>query len=181
MSLRPTVPGTGVGGWRLKITMKRMLVLLVLSLPLLVGNPATSADYQKGADAALQRDFVTALREWEPLAEQGGATSQFQLGWLYYVGNGVTQNYETALKWYKLAAEQGYAYAQSAVGRMYADGHGISQDYTRAYMWFSIAASLWDPDAEKMRDLVTKKMTAAQLKTAHLLVRECVQKNFKGC
>jgi TPR repeat protein len=100
---------------------------------------------------------------------------------LYYEGNGVTQNYETALKWYRLAAEQGYAYAQSALGRMYADGHGVSQDYTRAYMWFSIAASLWDPDAGKQRDLVTNKLTAAQLKAAYRLVHECVQKNFKGC
>jgi TPR repeat protein len=169
-----------VGG-QLKITIKQILALPILSLFLLIANPVASADYQRGVDAALQRDFVTTLREWNPLAEQGGATSQFQLGWLYYEGNGVTQNYETALKWYRLAAEQGYAYAQSALGRMYADGHGVSQDYTRAYMWFSIAASLWDPDAGKQRDLVTNKLTAAQLKAAHRLVHECVQKNFKGC
>jgi TPR repeat protein len=121
------------------------------------------------------------MKKWKPLAERGDATSQFQVGWLYFEGKGVTQNYSTAVKWYRLAAEQGFAYAQSALGLMYSNGTGISQDYTRTYMWFSIAASLWDTNAGAMRDAVAKKMSSTQLETARILIRECVQKNFKGC
>jgi hypothetical protein len=51
--------------------MKRLLILPVLLLTLLVGNPASSADFQKGLDAAERGDYATALREWTPLAEQG--------------------------------------------------------------------------------------------------------------
>ena len=161
--------------------MNRLLILPVLLLTLLVGNLAVSADYQKGSDAALQKDFVTALKEWKPLAERGDATPQFQLGWLYHEGLGVTQDYKTAIRWYTRAAEQGYAYAQSALGRMYEKGQGVSQDYLRAYMWFSLAASLWDPDARKEQEIVEKMMSPTQIKTAKKLARDCVQKNYKGC
>ena len=153
----------------------------VLLLTLLVGNTAFSADYQKGVVAALQRDFVTALKEWKPLAERGDATPQFQLGWLYHEGLGVTQDYKTAIRWYTRAAEQGYAYAQSALGRMYEKGQGVSQDYLRAYMWFGLAASLWDPDARQELDKVAKKMKPTQIASAKRLARECVKKNYKGC
>ena len=58
--------------------MKRLLILPVLLL--LVGNPASSADLQKGVDAAQSGDYATALREWTPLAEQGDAFAQTLLG-----------------------------------------------------------------------------------------------------
>jgi len=82
--------------------MRRLLVLPVLLLSLLVGNPAISADFQKGLDAYDRGDFATALREWKPLAEQGDANAQVGLGVMYQEGQGVPQNYETAVKWYTL-------------------------------------------------------------------------------
>ena len=60
--------------------MKRLFMLPVLLLTLMIGNPASSADFQKGLDAAQRGDFATALKEWKPLAEQGHANSQFYLG-----------------------------------------------------------------------------------------------------
>ena len=41
------------------------------------------------------------------LAEQGEANAQYNLGAMYFTGNGVTQAYKAAVKWYTLAAEQG--------------------------------------------------------------------------
>jgi TPR repeat protein len=34
-------------------------------------------------------DFATVLREWRPLAEQGGADAQYALGGMYGNGQGV--------------------------------------------------------------------------------------------
>ena len=53
--------------------MNRLLILPVLLLTLLVGNPAFSADFQKGVTAYESGSYATALREWTPLAEQGNA------------------------------------------------------------------------------------------------------------
>ncbi len=55
--------------------------------------------------AAYQRgDYATALREWHPLAEQGGANAQLLLGSMYDNGLGVPQDYAEAVKWYSKAA-----------------------------------------------------------------------------
>ena len=43
--------------------MNRLLILPVLLLVLLVGTPAFSADFQKGAAAYKNGDYATALRE----------------------------------------------------------------------------------------------------------------------
>ena len=53
--------------------MKNLLILPVLLLTLLVGTPASSADFQKGLTAYRSGDYATALREWTPLAKQGDA------------------------------------------------------------------------------------------------------------
>ena len=122
--------------------MKRLLILPVLLLTLLVGTPAFSADFQKGAAAYQSGDFVTALREWTPLAKQGNADAQFNLGVMYDKGQGVPQDYKTAVKWYSLAAEQGLAAAQYNLGFMYYNGKGVPQNYrsARLRLWSGTAA-----------------------------------------
>ena len=44
---------------------------------------AWAADFDKGLAAAEAGDYATALAEWKPLAEQGYAAAQFNLGLLY--------------------------------------------------------------------------------------------------
>ena len=161
--------------------MNRLLILPVLLLNLLVGNPAFSADFQKGMDAFDKEDYATALREWKPLAEQGYALAQNNLGVMYEKGQGVSQNYKTAVKWYTLAAEQGYALAQFNLGVMYDKGEGVIQNYVRAHMWGNLGASNGNENGAKLRDLVAKKMTPADISKAQRLARECVKKNYKGC
>ena len=93
--------------------MNRLLILPVLLLTLLVGNPAFSADFQKGVDAYDRRDYATALREWKPLAEQGNADAQNNLGVIYNNGWGVLLDFVRAHMWFNIAATSGdskYAY-----------------------------------------------------------------------
>ena len=120
--------------------MNRLLILPVLLLTLLVGNPAFSADFQKGEDAYNRGDYATALREWKPLVERGDANAQYNLGVMYRKGQGVPQDYKTAMKWYTLAAEQGITPAQSYLGFMYDQGLGVPQDYKTAIKWLTRAA-----------------------------------------
>jgi TPR repeat protein len=161
--------------------MKHILILPVLLLTLLVGTPAFSADFQKGFTAYESGDYATALRELEPLAKQGLAAAQYNLGFMYAKGQGVPQDYKTAVKWWRLSAEQGLAAAQSNLGLMYDHGTGVLQDYVRAHMWFNIAAISGNKVASKNRDLVAGKMNSNQIETAQKLARECVRKKYKGC
>ena len=99
-----------------------------------------SADFQKGLAAAKSGDFATALREWTPLAEQGDAAAQFNLGLMYANGKGVPQNDKTAVKWYTRAAKQGDAPAQTNLGWMYDKGRGVPQGDKFAVKWYRLAA-----------------------------------------
>ena len=81
------------------------ITALVLSIVCLVA-PAW-ADFEAGMDAYNRGDYATALREWRPLAEQGQAEAQHNLGELYAEGQGVPQDYGKARQWVEKAAAQG--------------------------------------------------------------------------
>ena len=66
--------------------------------------------------------------ELKPLAEQGIAEAQYNLGLMYSNGQGVPRDDEEAVKWYRLAAEQGFAESQTNLGLMYGTGRGVEQE-----------------------------------------------------
>ena len=124
------------------------IFIIPLVLFSLISPASWGADFEKGVAAAQSGDYATALREWTPLAEQGHAGAQKNLGLMYHNGHGVPQDYKAAMKWYKLAAEQGYAGAQTNLGVMYRYGQGVAQDYKAAVKWYTLAAEQGDADAQ---------------------------------
>ena len=99
------------------------VLLVVLAAPAWAGFDEGLAAYDRG-------DYVTALREFRLLAEQGYARAQHNLGVMY--GKGVPQDHVQAVKWYRKAAEQGIADAQFYLGIIYETGQGVTQDYAEA-------------------------------------------------
>ena len=74
--------------------MKRIISAAVL----LVALAASAwAGYDEGLAAYNRGDYATALREWRPLAEQGDANAQYNLGLMNYHGRGVPQDYTQGL------------------------------------------------------------------------------------
>ncbi len=114
---------------------------LVLTVAILLGLAAPAwAGFAEGVAAYKRGDYVTALRELRPLAEQGDARAQSNLGVMYSHGHGVQQDYSEAVKWYRKAAEQGYAGAQADLGVMYYRGEGVLKNYDAAAKWIRKAA-----------------------------------------
>ena len=130
-------------------------------------------------DAAENGVHATALKKWKPLAERGSAPAQYNLGFIYYKGKGIPQDYDAAFKWLELAAKQGLARAQYTLGLIYYQGSETIQDYIRAHMWLSIVDFQGFEEARKNRDEVEEMMTPAQLETAQKLTREWMEKNGK--
>ncbi|MBM4138519.1 MAG: sel1 repeat family protein [Nitrospira sp.] len=124
----------------------RLALILVLS----IFYPAvpTWADFQAGMTAHDSEDYATALREWQPLAEQGDALAQYQMGLLYHKGRGVPQDDVQARKWYGKAAVQGQAKAQFSLGTLYFNGEGGPKDYQQALRWLRRAADQGMPLAQ---------------------------------
>jgi len=117
----------------------RIPIALVLSIVCFT-VPAWG-DFQAGMDAYDRGDYATALHEWRPLAEQGNADAQNNLGAMYDDGHGVPQDYGQARQWYEKAATQGYAIAQFNLSWLYDNGQGVPQDYGQARLWYEKAAA----------------------------------------
>ena len=135
------------------------------------------AGFDEGTAAYDRGDYATALREWRPLAKQGVADAQYNLGVMYGEGLGVPQDYAKAVGWWRKAAEQGHATAQYNLGVAYHNGEGVPQNYAQAHMWHNLAASRFPPGedhdrAVKDSNIVGICMTPAQISEAQKLARE---------
>ena len=94
----------------------------------LLCQPALAGPYEDAAAAYMRRSYTEALQLWLPLAEQGNAAAQYNLGAMYENGQGVPRDNAEAEKWYRLAAGQGLADAQFTLGVRYENGQGVPQN-----------------------------------------------------
>ena len=89
----------------MKPTIKYAVAAIILVLrfaTLVVAGPLEDADA-----AIKRRDYASALRLIRPLAEQGDANAQYNLGVFYDNGLGVPQDKVRAYMWFNLSAAQG--------------------------------------------------------------------------
>ena len=159
----------------------RMKTIRVMILPLLlVAHGLAWGGFDEGLATAQRDDYEAALREWQPLAEQGNAEVQFVLGTIYDLGRGgIPQDFKKAMNWYLRAAQQDHPSAQNNLGVMYLNGDGVPKDYVQAYMWFSIidADGYSGTQAGRDRDNVAQHMTPAQIAEAQRLTTEWLEKH----
>ena len=95
-------------------------------------------------EAERARAFEKTLKA----AEQGDAGAQYNIGFRYYFGKFVPEDYAEALKWFRKAAEQGYAHAQFSLGFLYDHGHGVLENDAEAFKWYRKAAEQGYADAQ---------------------------------
>jgi tetratricopeptide (TPR) repeat protein len=153
------------------------LLILLISSSLAVA--AFGGEFEDAVAAYERGDYATAYRLFKPMAEQGHAEAQYNLGGMYAEGRGVPQDYGKAVKWFRKAAEQGHAEAQYNLGGMYFGGRGVPQDFVLAHMWFNLSISRVPASEGETReateiiiDLVASKMTPFQIAEAQRLARE---------
>ena len=124
--------------------MKYLIFAMVLIWAM---TPLAEAGYQEATDAFDKGDSLTALKEFQSLADDNDASGQYGLGIMHDLGEGVSQSSEQAAKWYQLSAEQGHADAQNNLGVMYEEGEGVPRNYDEAMRWYRRAAESGNKDA----------------------------------
>jgi TPR repeat protein len=145
--------------------------LVVLSLLCGAAEPVVAEPFEEGFKAFEGGNYPTAMRLLRPLAAEGDAKAQYNVGVMYEEGLGVSIDYTEAVGWLLQAAEQGHSEAKNHLGFLYLYGRGVSQDYVSAHMWFDLAASEGNARAVFARDLVAAKMTPLQVAEAQELAR----------
>ena len=76
------------------------------------------------------------------------AQAQFELGEIYYEGQGVKRDYKKAFEWFQKAAEQGNAQAQYNLSLMYAKGRGVPKDEFKTVLWCQKSAEQGNAQAQ---------------------------------
>jgi TPR repeat protein len=119
----------------MKPSINYLFATLVLSICL--AAPALAGPFEDGVAAYDRKDYAAALWIFRPLAEQGNASAQNNLGVMYAIGNGMPQDYVEAHKWANLAAAQGNKVAEkfmdSIAARMTSDQIAEAQRLAREW------------------------------------------------
>ena len=135
-------------------TIAIVLSFICLTVPVWADDKAVKEAY----DLAVERgDYATAMRELRPLAEQGLAAAQFNLGLLYANGQGVQKDDARARQWYEKAAAQGHADAQVNLGILFVYGRGVPQDYKMAVYWLRLSANQGNDLAQRKLGLMYER------------------------
>ncbi|OIP14533.1 MAG: hypothetical protein AUK53_05240 [Betaproteobacteria bacterium CG2_30_59_46] len=113
-------------------------VLLACAMGLNAASAQVGGDFDRAAAAHRQGDYLTSVKLWQPLAGKGQVDAQYNLGVMYYSGDGVKQDYAEAAKWFRMAAEQGDKQAQYYLGSMYLNGEGVKQSESEAQKWYTM-------------------------------------------
>jgi TPR repeat protein len=89
----------------MKLTLKHAVGAIILMLSF--AAPVAAGPLEDADTAIKRRDYATAVRLIRPLAEQGDATAQYNLGVFYDNGLDVPQDRVSAYMWFSLSAAQG--------------------------------------------------------------------------
>ena len=122
---------------------------ILITLLVLQSTQVTAQDFDKGVEAHKSGDYITAFKEWLPLAKQGNYTLQYNIGIMLKTGQGVQVDVTQSKKWLELSAEQGYAPAQKSLGDIFLFGRGVVNDYSKATKWYRLAAEQNHASAQK--------------------------------
>ena len=158
--------GQGTMRTHMGSTHKAHAYALMIAFMLGIPHVASAGPFEDGTAAYERGEYATALKLWQPLANQGNAGAQVALGVMFYNGQNVPQDYAEAVKWFRLAANRGYAGAQSNLGVMYINGRGVPQDYVEAHKWLNLAGAGGDKNAAQILSGVEGNMTREQIAEA---------------
>lgn len=94
----------------------------------------------KAKNAMHKGNYAIAYCIWQPMAEEGDSASQYNIGWMYHNGYGLSIDDEMALFWWLKSAAKGNIDAHFALGDLYAQGQGVTKDLSIAIGWYISAA-----------------------------------------
>lgn len=95
----------------------------------------------------LQND-ETVIKLIREAAEHGDAESQYIIGWRYFIGKDVPQDYHAAEFWLRKASIQRHHTALRYMGLIYEEGKGKPKDSDEALKWYHSSSELGNGDSQ---------------------------------
>jgi len=85
-------------------------------------------------------EHITARLERE--SAEGTVEAMFQLGLMYYSGDGAAKDLARAKEWFEKAAAEGNTKAMRGLAGMYTAGDGVEKDSVKAKEWLKKAEEI---------------------------------------
>ncbi|GAA5801749.1 hypothetical protein HPULCUR_007201 [Helicostylum pulchrum] len=96
-----------------------------------------AADLYNEGKKRLLRDPVKALKLYKFAAYLSQDTlARYKIGLMYFLGDGVQQNFEHAFTYFQLAANDGCFSAELALAHLYYTGQGVEKDFYKAFILY---------------------------------------------
>ena len=149
--------------------MRNLILLVIFSTVSLF----TLAD-DKGFTHYKKGEYSKALKIWTEEADDGEVNAIYNIGLLYFFGNGVKKDLSIAYNYCKKAALKGLARAQNNLAYMYLNGMGINKDYVNSYAW-SLIAIKNGYNSQGIKDNAKMHLTPAMLTYAERLANKMIK------
>lgn len=121
-------------------------------------------------EAGVAQDYSEAARLFQQAAEKGDANALFNLGKLFFAGEGVQKDAAKAIEYYRLAAEKDHILAINTLGALYREGAKGDEDREEARTYFARSAAFGNAVGlfETARMILEDGTEPAQLVEAHM-------------
>ncbi len=136
----------------IRITLIGFIAAFVFASSAAVAGPAEDTNAAFKAQEA--GDYETAISLYQRAAKGGNEYAMFNMGTMYYTGQGVKRSWVEAMKWYRQAAAKGLPDAENAVGDMYQLGESVRPNPAQAVKWFLLAAGQGHPPAQSSLGII---------------------------
>ena len=152
--------------------MVKLFYLVLISIMSISTNVLADDDigykyYQKG-------NYEKALKIWTVEADEGNRKAFYNIGLLYFFGNGVEKNLPLAFEYCQKAAFMGSPRAQNNLAFMYIKGLGVEKSYIDSYVWATVAIK-HGYNSQLIRDDARIQLTPAMLRDARKLITDIIK------
>lgn len=104
-------------------------------------TPSPEDNFNRGVECELEGNPEEAAKYYQRAVDENYALAQYNLGVLYYNGDGVPQDYDEAARLFECAANQMLPLAQYNLGIMYLKGEGVEKDDAKGMSYIHSAAA----------------------------------------
>lgn len=108
---------------------------------------------------AIQSQMVEVPEETED------SETQLAIGYRYYLGEGVKQDFTKAADWFYQAAVQGNADAQFALGSLHQNGQGVPQNFIESTSWYRKSAEQGHANGQYLLGLAHREGSGVEKNT----------------
>ena len=119
---------------------------------------------------------IKAVYNFRKSALQGNPKAQCNLGWIYYYGKGVLQDYRIAVQWYTKSAINGNSTAQFYLGNCNYKGEGVKKDLDKAIELYTKSAKQGNKKAQEMLERIKHDTISMILSTLIMYNSKSVSK-----